>query len=56
MSPLSQVTEPGGHIAVILMNLFFAVTGASGRIDRVLATAPRLFLFSTVQARPASLP
>lgn len=43
------MTEAGGHLAVILMNLFFAVTGASGRIDKVLSTAPRLFLFSALQ-------
>lgn len=44
-----RIAEPGGDIAVICMNLFFAVTGASGRIGRVMASAPRLFLFSGVQ-------
>lgn len=43
------MTEAGGHLAIILMNLFFAVTGASGRIDKVVSTAPRLFLFSALQ-------
>jgi hypothetical protein len=75
----AQVTEAGGHVAVINMNLFFAVVGAppiplhrptphhslalltpdrptdrslagaSGRIERVLSSAPRLFLFSGLQ-------
>lgn len=104
---LPQITEPAGHIAVVLMNLFFSVrlwpyirivfpqalrpsilhahaytygvtpspsyvfqlcsppptpfpsfspspflyqvTGAQGKLGKVLATAPRLFLFSAVQ-------
>jgi len=45
----ASITEPAGHLAVILMNLFFSVTGAQGKLGKVLATAPRLFLFSTVQ-------
>jgi uncharacterized membrane protein len=45
----ASITEPAGHLAVILMNLFFSVTGAQGKLGKVLATAPRLFLFSAVQ-------
>lgn len=45
----SSVTEPAGHLAVILMNLFFSVTGAQGKLSQVLVTAPRLFLLSAVQ-------
>jgi len=46
---MTKVTVPGGHIAVVCMNLFFAVTGASGIISKVVSSAPRLFLYSLLQ-------
>ena len=46
---MSTVTVAGGHIAVVCMNLFFAVTGASGLISKVFSSAPRLFMYSVLQ-------
>ncbi|GAB2221988.1 hypothetical protein Drorol1_Dr00013185 [Drosera rotundifolia] len=41
---------PGGEaMALILMQIFFAVVGASGSIWNVISTAPSIFLFALVQ-------
>ncbi|KAK6155654.1 hypothetical protein DH2020_009902 [Rehmannia glutinosa] len=36
-------------MALILMQVFFAVVGASGSIRNVISTAPSIFLFALVQ-------
>ncbi|KAL1319405.1 hypothetical protein HN51_071698 [Arachis hypogaea] len=41
---------PAGHtLALVLMQVFFAVVGASGSIWNVIKTAPSIFLFALVQ-------
>ncbi|GAB4821763.1 hypothetical protein N2152v2_008809 [Parachlorella kessleri] len=45
---LAPLTASGEGLAAILMQVFFASVGASGSISVVLATAPALFLWSSV--------
>ncbi|KAF7813104.1 putative membrane protein YjcL-like [Senna tora] len=41
---------PAGHtIALVLMQVFFAVIGASGSVWNVIKTAPSIFLFALIQ-------
>ncbi|KAI4324946.1 hypothetical protein MLD38_030387 [Melastoma candidum] len=46
---LGFMAEPGEAISLILMQVFFAVVGASGSIWNVIHTAPSIFLFALVQ-------
>lgn len=46
IGPLAPAGEP---LALILMQVFFAVVGANGSIVNVLKTAPAIFLFSLIQ-------
>ncbi|KAH7853460.1 hypothetical protein Vadar_002735 [Vaccinium darrowii] len=39
----------GDAIAVVLMQVFFAVVGASGSIRNVILTAPNIFIFAFIQ-------
>ncbi|KAA8539952.1 hypothetical protein F0562_026644 [Nyssa sinensis] len=43
------IAPAGDAIAVILMQVFFAVVGASGSIRNVITTAPSIFMFAFVQ-------
>ncbi|GMH81944.1 hypothetical protein TrVE_jg7741 [Triparma verrucosa] len=45
----SNLSEAGGIIGVIFIQLFFAASGAAGSIADVLKNAPVLFLFSGTQ-------
>ncbi|KAE9618296.1 hypothetical protein Lalb_Chr02g0141211 [Lupinus albus] len=47
--PFASLSPSGEAMAVILMQVFFAVIGASGSIWSVISTAPSIFLFSFVQ-------
>ncbi|MED6107677.1 hypothetical protein PIB30_016296 [Stylosanthes scabra] len=47
--PFSSLSPSGEAMAVILMQVFFAVIGASGSIWSVINTAPSIFLFAFVQ-------
>ncbi|KAK7270468.1 hypothetical protein RIF29_23633 [Crotalaria pallida] len=47
--PFASLSPSGEAMAVILMQVFFAVVGASGNIWSVINTAPSIFLFSFVQ-------
>ncbi|XP_019428367.1 PREDICTED: uncharacterized protein LOC109336302 [Lupinus angustifolius] len=47
--PFASLSPSGEAMAVILMQVFFAVIGASGSIWSVINTAPSIFLFSFVQ-------
>ncbi|XP_028796735.1 uncharacterized protein LOC114752176 [Neltuma alba] len=41
---------PAGHtIALLLIQVFFAVTGASGNVWTVIKTAPSIFMFALIQ-------
>ncbi|KAL7003470.1 ferric-chelate reductase (NADH) [Sarracenia purpurea var. burkii] len=43
------VASAGDAIAVVLMQVFFVVVGASGSIRNVILTAPNVFMFAFVQ-------
>ncbi|KAL5567935.1 hypothetical protein UlMin_024510 [Ulmus minor] len=45
----AYLAPPGEAMAMILMQLFFAVVGASGNIWGVISTAPSIFMFCLVQ-------
>ncbi|XP_059629168.1 uncharacterized protein LOC132271725 [Cornus florida] len=45
----SYLAPAGEAIAVVLMQVFFAVVGASGSIRNVITTAPSIFMFALVQ-------
>ncbi|XP_010671641.2 uncharacterized protein LOC104888385 [Beta vulgaris subsp. vulgaris] len=45
----SQLAPSGEVMAMILMQLFFAVVGASGNIWSVISNAPSIFLFCLIQ-------
>lgn len=45
----SHLAPSGEAIAMILMQVFFAVVGASGNIWNVITTAPSIFLFCLIQ-------
>lgn len=45
----TYLAPSGEAVALILMQIFFAVVGASGSIRNVLSTAPSIFLFALVQ-------
>ncbi|KAG7014753.1 yjcL, partial [Cucurbita argyrosperma subsp. argyrosperma] len=47
--PFAYLAPSGGAMAMILMQIFFAVVGASGNVWSVISTAPSIFLFSLVQ-------
>lgn len=47
--PFASLAPSGEAMAVILIQVFFAVIGASGSIRSVMDTAPSIFLFSFVQ-------
>ncbi|KAL1339653.1 hypothetical protein AAHE18_U054200 [Arachis hypogaea] len=47
--PFSSLSPSGEAMAVVLMQVFFAVIGASGSIWSVIRTAPSIFLFSFIQ-------
>ncbi|KAJ9556548.1 hypothetical protein OSB04_011162 [Centaurea solstitialis] len=47
--PFAYLAPAGEVMAVILMQVFFAVVGASGNIRNVLNTAPSIFLFAFIQ-------
>ncbi|XP_031115407.1 uncharacterized protein LOC116019366 isoform X1 [Ipomoea triloba] len=44
-----QLAPTGDAIAVVLMQVFFTVVGASGSIWNVVNTAPSIFMFAVVQ-------
>ncbi|XP_050223311.1 uncharacterized protein LOC126673272 isoform X2 [Mercurialis annua] len=44
-----RLAPAGNMIALVLMQVFFAVLGASGSIWNVMKTAPSIFLFALVQ-------
>ncbi|KAJ8773229.1 hypothetical protein K2173_028406 [Erythroxylum novogranatense] len=44
-----QLAPAGDTIALILIQVFFAVVGASGSVWNVINTAPSIFVFSVVQ-------
>jgi uncharacterized membrane protein len=46
---LGTLCTAGSGVGILLMQVFFAATGASGSIISVLRTAPALFVFSAVQ-------
>lgn len=46
---LRPLCAAGGGLGIFIMQVFFAVTGASGSVVAVLRTAPALFAFSAVQ-------
>ncbi|PIN26450.1 hypothetical protein CDL12_00801 [Handroanthus impetiginosus] len=45
----AYLAPSGEAMAMILMQVFFAVIGASGSIKNVMSTAPSIFLFALVQ-------
>lgn len=45
----TKLTTTGTAIGILFMQLFFAVSGASGSISLVIQSAPILFLFSSLQ-------
>ncbi|KAL8139732.1 hypothetical protein V2J09_005753 [Rumex salicifolius] len=45
----NSLAPAGEALALILMQVFFAVVGASGNIQNVIKTAPSIFLFCLVQ-------
>ncbi|GFQ05838.1 uncharacterized membrane protein yjcl [Phtheirospermum japonicum] len=45
----AYLAPSGEAMALILMQVFFAVVGASGSIRNVISTAPSIFLFALVQ-------
>ncbi|XP_021651554.2 uncharacterized protein LOC110643480 isoform X2 [Hevea brasiliensis] len=45
----ARLAPAGDTIALVLMQVFFAVVGASGSIRNVINTAPSIFLFALVQ-------
>ncbi|KAK9672600.1 hypothetical protein RND81_12G111400 [Saponaria officinalis] len=47
--PFYELAPSGEAMAMILMQVFFAVVGASGNIWNVITTAPSIFLFCLVQ-------
>ncbi|XP_074319704.1 uncharacterized protein LOC141656641 [Silene latifolia] len=47
--PFYELAPSGEAMAMILMQVFFAVVGASGNIWNVISTAPSIFLFCLVQ-------
>ncbi|KAF7821844.1 putative membrane protein YjcL [Senna tora] len=47
--PFASLAPSGEALAIILMQVFFAVIGASGSIWSVINTAPSIFLFAFVQ-------
>lgn len=47
--PFAQLAPSGEAMALILMQVFFTVVGASGSIWNVMSTAPSIFLFALVQ-------
>ncbi|CAL5209473.1 unnamed protein product [Lathyrus oleraceus] len=47
--PFASLSSSGEAMAVILIQVFFGVIGASGSIRSVMNTAPSIFLFSFVQ-------
>ncbi|XP_043718337.1 uncharacterized membrane protein YjcL-like [Telopea speciosissima] len=46
---LGHLAPAGEAVAVILMQIFFAVVGANGSIWNVISKAPSIFMFSLVQ-------
>ena len=46
---ISKISHAGGIIGVLLMQMFFAVTGSMGHIPTVLKFAPSLFLHTFIQ-------
>ncbi|CAM9500917.1 unnamed protein product [Discosporangium mesarthrocarpum] len=48
-SMVGRLGTVGAELGVLLMQLFFAVTGAQGSLAVVMGTAPSLLLFSLVQ-------
>ncbi|KAJ9139853.1 hypothetical protein P3X46_030550 [Hevea brasiliensis] len=48
-TPFNYLAPSGEAIALILMQVFFTVVGASGNIWHVIKTAPSIFLFALVQ-------
>ncbi|KAL2920743.1 putative membrane protein YjcL [Bienertia sinuspersici] len=46
---LNQLAPSAEVMAMVLMQVFFAVVGASGNIWSVIKTAPSIFLFSLIQ-------
>ncbi|KAJ7974152.1 Keratin-associated protein (DUF819) [Quillaja saponaria] len=44
-----NIAPAGDAIAVVLLQVFFAVVGASGSIWNVISTAPSIFMFALVQ-------
>ncbi|KAL9225335.1 hypothetical protein vseg_001276 [Gypsophila vaccaria] len=47
--PFYELAPSGEAMAMILMQVFFAVVGASGNMWNVITTAPSIFLFCLVQ-------
>ncbi|XP_060675724.1 uncharacterized protein LOC107406519 isoform X2 [Ziziphus jujuba] len=47
--PFAYLAPSGEAVALILMQIFFAVIGASGSIWSVLKTAPSIFVFALIQ-------
>ena len=45
----SKVVPSGAALGVLIMQMFFAVSGAAGSIKQVFQQAPSLFLFSALQ-------
>lgn len=48
-SQMQSISQAGGAIGVLFMQLFFSVTGAMGHIPSVIKVAPAVFLHTTVQ-------
>ncbi|XP_020112438.1 uncharacterized protein LOC109727002 [Ananas comosus] len=48
-SQIGALAPAGEAMALILMQVFFAVVGANGSISNALTTAPSIFLFASVQ-------
>lgn len=46
---MGSASRAGGVVGVLIMQMFFAVTGASGHISTVLRFGPGVFLHTTVQ-------
>uniref|UniRef100_A0A2P2N2H2 Membrane protein YjcL n=1 Tax=Rhizophora mucronata TaxID=61149 RepID=A0A2P2N2H2_RHIMU len=45
----NHLAPPGEAMALILMQVFFTVVGASGNIWNVISTAPSIFMFALIQ-------
>lgn len=46
---IGELAPSGEAVAVVLMQVFFAVVGANGSIGNVLSTTPSIFAFASVQ-------